>query len=462
MPNLKPIVNVTVSNQEQLLLNDRRTIRWGIVAPANATGLSVGDVVQFTNLTDAYATLGRDTSNGNLAIRYIELAFAQNSRSVINYSYPGKNIDSVTTTTINNVGGYPAGTTLITVADATGIVLGDYITIDTGEKEMMRKVLLVAGNNITVDRLDYDIDNGVAVVKLTMFDASTNIPLCRTALANEEFRIYVEDSYGSTLWTSLATWLDTRDENELYTQAFCGSEFAQTSAGFSSAIITLNNMFIYPIYGLGVERQDNRLYNGNYLAVSTASRYARELSAYNQYENAFISMNSLEVENIKDVISPETGEHFTDRFADELIDLNMSIVKPMVVQGKSVVAIRKLITSYNEDEAGNPSTDYTMMAGPNINILYQTTMKTLINTVLARQVENREPINNNNIQILVSEVHAKLKNAQYVDKNVLSGGFEPSTTYSFTGTTGEVEIEQRFKGIDSIDRVFVKAYRLFQ
>jgi len=462
MPNLKPIVNVTVSNQEQLLLNDKRTVKWGIVAPANATGLSAGDVVKFTNLTEAYATLGKDTSNGNLAIRYIELAYSQNSRSVIFYSYPGKNTDSATSTTINNVGGYPAGTTTIKVTSGTGIVVGDYITIDTGEKEMFRKVLGVATNDLTVDRLDYAIDNAVAVVKMTMFDGATNLPLCRTALANEDFRIYIEDSYGATHWGNVSTWLQTRDTNELYTQAFFGSEFSETASSFVADVVATNERYIYPIFGVGVEEKDGRLQNGTYMACSVASVYARELSAYNQYETSFITMNSLEIENLSDVLNTEDGSHFTDKYADDLIDQNVSIVKPMTVNGQSVVAVRKLITSYNEDDLGNPDTSYTMMAGPNIDILYRVTMKNRIQTVLNRQVLNREPINNNNIDILISEVHGELKKGQYVDRNPLSGGFEPTTTYNFTTTTGEVEIEQRFKGIDSIDRVFVKAYRLFQ
>jgi len=461
MPIIHPIVDVTISNSEQNLLNSKRTIICGLIAPSNSTTYNVGDIEVFTNLTDVYAKLGHDTSNGNFAVKYIEEIFAQNDHSIVKYAYCGKNTASGTAIIVNNVNGYEIGSEVITLTDASAFSVGDTIKIGTGADEIIRKISAIAVNDITIAPIDVDVADTTAVEIVTLF-ASAGLGTCRTALRNEKFRIYIEENtdYADIL-ANVVPYLNNRDDDDLFTQAFFGFDFGVTTTQAKTLSTALNNKFLSSLYGL-LYNEDIKLYGGVYTAVRSASIYARELSAYNQYSKALISLNAMPLDGIKDVVNNETYKHLTVTEDNDLIDNYVSAISVMTVLGEEKVAFRKIVTTYNLDDLNNPSTDYTLLAGSNIDILFKELLDIRINETLQRQVLSREPLNSNNIGILLGDVESEIARWSFIDRNYANGGFEPTITGNFTATVGEYEIKVRFKGIDSIDRVFVKGYRIFK
>lgn len=464
MAVLHPIVKTRIDTSELALRNLLRTVTWGVVFPAKSfTGAVVGDIYEFNSVQEAINTLGTDTSDTNTALEVIQEIFQYNPYSVVKYCYPGENtVDS--STTINNAAGYLKGATVITLAAAP--TLGDVIVINPGtEQEQVRKVLAVATNDATIQPLDFDISDTDPVDVIQEFDRATNLPTCRTALQNEEFRVYIEDSYGSTNASAIATYIDDvtngRDENDLYTQAFFGFDYgvSQTDAKLQSDLV--NSRHVQFVYGLGGNAQKGTR-SGAYTAAVVAARFAADLSAYNLESRPLITLNNRSLTNsFSTLVGNEVGAKILPKEADDLLDNNVSALLIKPVDLRSQVVIHKVVTTYQADGAGQPDTTYSNISDPNIDIQLREIINRGISQFLDDQIEKKNPINSNTVDLLITRAQSIVNDYTGIDVNPDSGGFTPIVTGEFDATVAsQYNLSFRFKAIDSIDRVITTAFKV--
>ena len=352
---LAPFTKTSVDRASELTLNATRTESIQIVAPSAET-LTVGQVYHFTSRAEALAVVGTDYSSGNYAPLIIEELYKVQDKWDIYYACPGKNTESVTTTTSTNA--IVPGDTKITLTSATGFSVGNYINFGSGATQEYRKILALSGSDVTVNALSFSHAIGEDVVKVTAFDVA-NLATCRTALASKPGRLYIEDSYGSTQTSALKTYLNARESNELFTHAVVGYPFGTSQATAKSEATAINSKRISQVYGL-VELQDKGIVcDGVMTAVKLIAQLGAKKASQRVRNSAVVSMNSIAITNCSDVVSNDTSSTMSKTELTALVNSNVSCLFNQTVDTVNAIRVYKMVTTYNLDESSLPSTTYS-------------------------------------------------------------------------------------------------------
>lgn len=458
MATLAPLVKVDVNNDLVNLVTQSRNIEVAVVAPSNHATATVGTVLTFTNLTDAITALTASTANGNFGIKIIEWLFNAQSALTVKYCFPGKNTASATTTTLNEAQGILAGETVFTVASGTSFTNGDLVMIGTGSTVEYRRITK-STNDFTVHPLDFAHSNGEAVVKITEVDMSTAAPTCRTALATESFRFYYEESQ---LLAGIKTFLETtRDTtNGLYTQAFVGHKFLETKATTKTNALSNNSKYICDLWGCFKEEKTGILYEGTHSAAWVMGQYLQKVSENSVNNTVLISLNSLELKGITDILDNEDGSTLTVSEADDLLNnsVGCSIVKRQF--GSAKPRIYKVVTTWNKDALSQPTTTYSNIVDINAEIYMRVDLDNKIDDFLATEVAANRAITTRAVDLarLQAKVQSIVNSYDFLDRNTDTGGFEPIITLT-SPSAGNVSIDIQYKAVESIDRVTLTLYK---
>lgn len=445
---LNPFITSSVNVSQAEAVNALRTVKVKVIAPC-ANTLVVGQRYTFETLDEAITILGASYTKGNVGIKIIDELYAVQDQIVVEFFYAGTNADSVTATTLN--GAIVVGATSFTVTSATGLAIGDYITIDTGANQEYRKILNLVGTTVTVNKLDLDHATLVAITKITQYTIG-NIDTCLTTAETVEGEVMIIDKADQKL-ANIKSHLTTIDEdNNIFTIAFIGYPFGKTDANIMTDAQTTNYKRMVFNFGLPVN-EDGYTFEGVILGAKACASYAKKMSAQRSINRTVISMNNIVIQDCISVKDNADDHELILSENDALVNGHVTSFENKTVDGTNAWRVHKMVTSYYLDVNSLPSTIYSNI----VDISGEDYMRRYIPT---RTGEWMATLNISGNDLTTSEAdQSKLQTFVQQELNKfedLDGGtaFNYVTIQGVTGN--QVNIKVNFKLVTSADQmVFV-------
>lgn len=463
MGALNPFVSTDRNNIAVDLQNANRVATFGLTVPFDTatradTGatLTAGDVITITSFNQAVSIFGTSADNGNYGIEWLEYLYNVSSATKVYVAYAGRNVASVTTTTIDEANGYQAGATLITVTSGTGITVDKLITIGTGATKEVRRVLGVATNDLTVAPLTYAHANAEAVVLLTEF-ATANLATCRTALKNFDFRFYVEDSYGATYHSAIKTFLNDRVDLELFTICHRGNKYGATKASFITESQDNNSKLMDFVYG-DFELNSVRV-EGNTGALITLANYAQRVITFKVQTIALISVNDVILKDVTAIYDSEDNTDILIPEANILVNSNVATVADKYILSVQAVRFHKVVTSYNKDGSSLPSKVYSNIVDREVEIELSLYLSQIVSDYLADRVLSDFKVPMTNKQDDLDDLQGLLQ-GKVNDLVYLNNDSTPATVLVSYDTVNDwIQVDVSYKAVISGDRVLITLYK---
>jgi hypothetical protein len=436
------------------LLNAARNVTIGIIGPS-ASG-TPGSAATYTDLSTALTAIGTATTNGAYLPYLLKELYRVNDsqKVVVATTYNPGAFGGYTPTTIS--GGLAAGATTGIVASATGLANGDYVKmVDSASTpvEVFRKIT-ISGTTLSFGALESALTGTITVTKLSK-PTTNQINAARTAVgAVTGVELYVEIVEDATQLGNVKDFLEDREEEDIFTIGIVGELVGTTLPGATSATVTLaeGGNCKRLVYVAGDVTLTDSAVKAPAAAPMIAAVFA-DLKGKQRVKNeAALSFNDYPISNIGDY----TAYTKADRTA--LTNGHVTVLVNKTIRGIASHRVYQMVTTYNEDSLGNPSTIYANMSDTNVEDLMRELVASDFDAWSADLTMAGDPLTTNSEDLMKMRGHVEslISTFSFVDRD-FTNRVEVSSS-----SANAVQIKIIYKAVDvahQIELVLVKNIR---